>query len=147
MHPDLKTADLGTTFEGRVRDMSLDRILAFSGGFLSEPNWPHKNLHTDLAKAKEAGLPDLIASGNHAIGILVELLIQLFGLTWLQHGILDIKIVNSIYAGETVQAKAVLKERREADGKLAITLELQCINQDGTTVIAGTATCPLDTHA
>ncbi len=43
----VQTATVGTTFEGRVRDMPLDRTLAFSGGFLAEPNWPHKNLHTD----------------------------------------------------------------------------------------------------
>ena len=147
MSPDLKTAAIGTTFEGRGRELSLDRILAFSGGFLSDANWPHKNLHTDLDQAKEAGLPDLIASGNHSVGILVELLMQLFGITWLQNGKLDMKIVNSAYAGDTVQARAVLKERKAVDGNIDITLDMQCINQDGATVIAGTATCPLPADA
>ncbi len=146
MTASIQTADVGATFEGRVRDMSLDRILAFSGGFFDEPNWPHKNLHTDFAKAQEAGLPDLIASGNHAIGILIELLIQLFGDTWLRHGELDLKVVNSVYVGETVQAKAVVKERRQTEAGDVISLETWCENQTGTTVIVGTATCPLDTE-
>ena len=140
----LATADIGTAFEGRVRELTLDRILAFSGGFLSEPNWPHKNLHTDLAKAQEAGLPDLIASGNHSVGILVEFLIQLFGITWLSQGVLDMKIVNSAYAGDTIQARATLTKRLEVDGRLDITLDMQCLDQNGTTIIAGTATCPFE---
>ena len=73
----IASAEIGTTFTGHACDLSLDRILAFSGGFLSEPNWPHKNLHTDLDKAREAGLPDLIASGNQSIGILTSLMIEM----------------------------------------------------------------------
>ncbi len=143
MTASMQTADVGAAFEGRVREMSLDRILAFSGGFFAEPNWPHKNLHTDLAKAQEAGLPDLIASGNHSVGILVELLVQLFGDHWLYHGELDLKVVNSVYADETVQAKAVVKERRETTDGITVTLDAWCENQTGTKVIVGTATCPI----
>ncbi len=143
MTTSMQTANVGATFEGRVREMSLDRILAFSGGFFDEPNWPHKNLHTDLAKAQEAGLPDLIASGNHSVGILVELLVQLFGEIWLCHGELDLKVVNSVYAGDTVQAKAVVKERQETDNGTTVTLDAWCENQTGTLVIVGTAMCPM----
>ncbi len=140
----VQTATVGTAFEGRVRDMSLGRILAFSGGFLSEPSWPHKNLHTDLAKAQEAGLPELIASGNQSVGILVELLMQVFGDNWLHQGILDLKVVNSVYVGDTVQAKAVIKERCETDGGVNVTLDAWCENQSGKTVIVGTASCPIE---
>jgi acyl dehydratase len=140
----IRAMAVGSTFEGRVREMSLDRILAFSGGFLSDPGWPHKNLHTDLAKAQDAGLPDLIASGNQSVGILVELLTEIFGSTWFTQGVLDLKIVNSVYSGDTVQAKAVVKERRERGGTLDVVLDAWCENQNGVKVITGDAVCRLD---
>ena len=137
-------AAVGEAFEGRVREMSLDRILAFSGGFLSDPDWPHKNLHTDLAKAQDAGLPDLIASGNQSVGIMVELLTEIFGPVWFTQGVLDMKIVNSVYAGDTVQAKAVVKNRREQGDTVEVVLDAWCENQNGVKVITGDATCRLN---
>ena len=145
MKPEISSAQVGTTFEGRVRDFALDRVLAFSGGFLSAPNWPHKNLHTDVDKAREAGLPDLIASGNQSVGILVTLLMRLFGETWLHTGVLDLKIVNSVRVGDTVQARATLKERHEGSESMAFVLDAWCENQHGTTVVSGTAKCQLST--
>jgi acyl dehydratase len=140
------SAEIGTTFEGRPRNLSLDRILAFSGGLLSEPNWPHKNLHTDVDKAREAGLLDIIASGNQSVGILVALLMRLFGSAWLHNGVLDMKIVKSVYAGDTVQAKATLTERRDVAGAVEFVLDAWCDNQHGATVVAGTALCRLATR-
>lgn len=139
-----RAMEVGSMFEGRVREMSLDRILAFSGGFLSDPDWPHKNLHTDLAKAQDAGLPDLIASGNQSVGILVALLIEIFGSAWFTEGVLDLKIVNSVYSGDTVQAKAVVKERCEQGGAVDVMLDAWCENQNGVKVITGDAVCRLD---
>ena len=143
MNPEIWSADIGTTFEGRVRDLSLDRILALSGGLFSEPGWPHKNLHTDIDRAHEAGLPDLIASGNQSVGILVALLMRIFGPAWLTSGILDIKVINSVYVGDTVRAKATLKSRRQEADIAEFILDAWCENQHGTTLITGTASCRL----
>lgn len=135
----IRGAVVGSTFAGRVREMSLDRMLAFSGGFLSDPDWPHKNLHTDLTKAQDAGLPDLIASGNQSVGILVTLLTEIFGPTWFTRGVLDMKIINSVYSGDTVQAKAVVRERREQGDTIEVVLDAWCENQNGVKVITGDA--------
>lgn len=143
MNPEICSAAVGSHFAGRVRDLSLDRILALSGGLFSEPGWPHKNLHTDIDKAHEAGLPDLIASGNQSVGILVALLMRLFGPTWLSGGRLDIKVINSVYVGDTVQAKATLKTRRQKAEVVEFVLDAWCENQHGTTIITGTASCRL----
>jgi acyl dehydratase len=140
----IQDAAVGSTFEGRVREMPLDRILAFSGGFLSDADWPHKNLHTDLAKAQEAGLPDLIASGNQSVGVLVALLTEIFGPAWFTRGVLDLKIVNSVHSGDSVQAKAMVRERREQRDAIDITLDAWCENQHGVKVIIGDAMCRLD---
>lgn len=143
MNTPIATAEVGTTFTGLACDLSLDRILAFSGGFLSEPNWPHKNLHTDLDKAREAGLPDLIASGNQSIGVLTSLMIEIFGTPWFSRGALDLKVVKSVYTNETVQAKAVVKDRQTIDNAVVVTLDAWCENQHGDTIVVGTTTCQL----
>jgi hypothetical protein len=147
MSLEICSAEVGTRFAGRVRELSLDRILALSGGLFSEPHWPHKNLHTDIDKAHEAGLPDVIASGNQSVGILVALLMRLFGPMWLRYGILDVKIVKSVYAGDTVQARARLRERRETAETVEFALDAWCENQHGATVVAGTAACRLPVQA
>lgn len=147
MNLEIGAAEVGTSFEGRVRELSLERILALSGGLFSEPNWPHKNLHTDSAKAHEAGLPDVIASGNQSVGILVALLMRIFGPIWLHHGILDVKIVASVYADDTVQARARLRERRQTAEAVEFVLDAWCANQHGATVVVGTAACRVPAQA
>ncbi|MCG8543004.1 MAG: hypothetical protein MJE12_02220 [Alphaproteobacteria bacterium] len=144
MTADLRSAPLRTAFEGRPRDFSLARVLAFSGGFLSEPEWPHENLHTDLDKAREAGLPDLIASGTQSEGLLVELLIDLFGVRWLKQGVMDIKVINSVHVDDSVQAKAILTDRVAEPGCTKMSLEVWCEKQDGAKVLVGTAACSID---
>lgn len=138
------SAEMGASFEGRPFDFSLARVLAFSAGFISEPEWPHKNLHTDLEKAQEAGLDAIIASGTQSEGLLVTLLIDLFGIPWLEHGVMDLKVINSVHVDDTVQAKAVLKERTDTGAGATALLDVWCEKQDGTKVLVGNATCPID---
>lgn len=136
------SAAMGTSFEGRPCEFTLARILAFSAGFLSEPDWPHKNLHTDLDKAQEAGLDAIIASGTQSEGLMVALLIDLFGSRWLEHGVMDLKVINSVHVDDVVQAKAILKERTGTGEDATALLDVWCEKQDGTKVLVGSATCP-----
>lgn len=144
MNPPLASAVAGENFEGRPCDFSLARVLAFSGGFISEPDWPHRNLHTDLKKAQEAGLKKIIASGTQSEGLLVALLIDLYGVRWLEQGVMDVKVINSVYVDDTIQAKAILKERTAGNGTMNALLDVWCEKEDGTKVLVGTAVCPVD---
>jgi len=71
--------EVGAEFAGPQHTFEPVRMLTFSGGPIDAPGWPAKNLHTDVEKATEAGLPAPIASGIQYEGHLVELLVQLFG--------------------------------------------------------------------
>lgn len=140
----IASAEIGASFEGRPCEFSLARVLAFSAGFISEPDWPHKNLHTDLDSAQEAGLDAIIASGTQSEGLLVALLIDVFGIAWLEHGVMDLKVINSVHVDDIVQAKAVLKERNGADEGATALLDVWCEKKDGAKVLVGSATCPTD---
>ena len=138
------SVEIGTSFEGRPCEFTLARVLAFSAGFISEPDWPHKNLHTDLDMAQEAGLDAIIASGTQSEGLLVSLLIDLFGTPWLEHGVMDLKVINSVHVDDVVQAKAILKERTGTGEGTTALLDVWCEKQDGTKVLVGSATCPTE---
>lgn len=135
--------EIGRVFDGRRHHLTLARALAFSGGPLDAPNWPEKNLHTDLAAANEAGLAAVVASGTQFEGYLISLLVELCGRAWVEEGELDVKITRSVKVGETVQAKAELTSRTSERGFLRVVFNVWCENQDGVKVLTGTATCVL----
>jgi acyl dehydratase len=119
--------------------MSLERVLAFSSGLPGEPGWPHRNLHTDEAKAREAGLPAIIASGTQSEGHLIELMIDLFGHAWHHTGVIELKVPLSVFVGDTVQAKATLISVHQGDGECEFVLDAWCEKQTGEKVLVGQA--------
>jgi MaoC like domain len=142
--PSIAGAAIGQEFASRPLIFSLARILAFSGGSFAEPNWPARNLHTDIEKAREAGLPGIIASGTQTEGILVEMLIGLFGEAWLHRGVIEIKFPRSVFVDDTVRCRAVLQAIERQGSRDRYRLDVWCENQAGDKVIIGTAACALD---
>jgi acyl dehydratase len=128
----------GQEFRGAVRELSLARMLAFSGGPLAAEGWPAKNLHTDLAKAKEAGLAAPIASGIQYEADVIRLLTELFGDAWTRSGKLCVKYPRVVFAGASLQACARVRSK-DAGGR--VELEVWCETGEKEVVLAGTASC------
>lgn len=139
----LPDAAPGTVFTGRARRLTWARALALSGGPFDQPGWPHRNLHTDLAAAREAGLAEVVVSGTQWEGYLIGLMVELFGAAWFGGGEVDIKIPRSVKIGETIVPMARLESREPDDGRQRYRLAVWCENQDGQPVMVGTATCAL----
>lgn len=135
----LATAAPGDVLPGRAVTLSLARVLAFSGGDFDSPGWPHRNLHTDDAKAKDAGLPAIIASGTQTEGLLLGLLVGLFGRSWHSTGRIEAKFTRPVLVGETIRPVARLVSRTpEAQGE-RILLDIWCSNQDDVEAMVGQA--------
>ena len=141
---------LDTEFTGCPLTLTRARILAFSGGPLDAEGWPERNLHTDVDKAREAGLDTIIASGTQSEGLLIGLLVELGqhapdgvvveGLdAVLAGGELDVRFLRPVRAGDTVTPAVRLTERIVVDGGLRLTLACRCETRPGTSVIEGTA--------
>jgi len=130
----------GSAFAGKLRTVSLERINLFSGGFPKGPNWPAKNIHTDLETAKSCGLKTRAASGAMFEGYLTDFMIDLFGVDWLHYGTMNLAFINIADKDDTLIPKGVVKAKQGADPGLEITLDLWCENQYGTKVVAGTGT-------
>lgn len=134
-------AEIGSVFCGPRHHLSLERVLAFSGGPFARPNWPDRNLHTDLEKAREAGLSGVIVSATQFEGYLVDLLIDLFGDIWFTAGTIETRIPRSLMLDDVVQAKAVLQAVHDDGESRNYTMDVSCENQHGEQVLVGKASC------
>jgi acyl dehydratase len=134
-------AKVGDLYAGKARKLTWARALALSGGPFGTPGWPEKNLHTDLEAANAAGLSTVVVSGTQWEGYLVGLLVEVFGRAWFSGGQLDIKIPRSVKIDETVQPKARVEAREQEGERVRVALAVWCENQDGETVLVGTASC------
>jgi acyl dehydratase len=133
-----RDSSVGSEFAGKVRTVSLDRINLFSGGFPRGPNWPAKNIHTDLEAAKRSGLKTHVASGAMFEGYLADLMIDLFGTEWLKHGKMNLAFVNIVDKDDTLVPRGVVKSKQAAGSKTEFILDLWCENQRGEKVVVGT---------
>lgn len=131
--------EIGQEIHGRPYTLSLERLLAFSGGPLSASDWPARNLHTDREKAAEAGFDAPIASGIQYEGHALRLLLEVFGEAWSRYGILTARYVRPVPVGDTVRTR--LTVAKIADGRC--TMDVRCVKADGEPALIGTATCPI----
>jgi len=129
----------GAPIRGRALKCSMARTLAFSGGPLDEPGWPQRNLHTDIDKALEAGLPGIIVSGTQFEGLLLSHLVGLFGEHWYRNGRLEAKFVKSVLVDETVAPLATVCDIQLAGRQAEFRLDVACENQDGEKALVGQA--------
>ncbi len=133
----------GQTRDGRIRTLTLARVLALSGGPFDQAVWPDKNLHTDTAAAQSAGLSELVVSGTQWEGYLVGLMAETFGVDWFAGGEVNIKLPRSVRVGETVQPFLTLESFEQRDGREVALMSVWCENGDAQQVLVGTASCPM----
>lgn len=136
-------AEAGTVFPGRPRTLSASRVLAFSGGPLDQPSWPARNIHTDAAKARDAGLERIIASGTQSEGILIGHLINLCGMDWYRNGRIEVRFVKSVFVGETVAPFVRLVGHKPSESVRDLTFDVWCDKADDVAVVVGTASCSI----
>ena len=130
----------GREFSGKLKTVTEERVYAFSGGFPKGPGWPKKNIHTDLEFAKSCGLPTRAASGAMFEGYLTELMIDIFGESWLRHGKMSLTFIAIVDPGDTLLPKAVVRSSQAEDTGVRFVVEMWCQNQHGSKVVVGTAT-------
>jgi len=135
--PDTK---VGVEFTGKSKTVSETRVFAFSGGRFDAPGWPVKNIHTDLEYARSCGLQTRSVSATQYMGYLVELMIDLFGETWLSHGKMELKFIAIVDVGDGLVSNAVVTSKGLEGSGTRFTLDIWCENQYGKKVALGTAT-------
>jgi acyl dehydratase len=134
--PDTK---IGAEFAGKRKTISEARVLAFSGGRFGAPGWPAKNIHTDLDFARSCGLQTRSVSGTQFMGYLIELMVDLFGESWLSHGKMELKFISIVDVEDSLLTKAVVTSKEPEGSGTRVVLDMWCENQHGNKVAVGTA--------
>lgn len=135
-----KDVQEGYEVAGNLKTVTEERVYAFSGGFPKGPDWPKKNIHTDLEFARSCGLPTRAASGAMFEGYLTELMIDLFGENWLTEGKTSLSFVAIVDPGDTLLPKAIVRSKQAENSGVRFVMDVWCENQHGSKVVVGTAT-------
>lgn len=94
-------------------------------------------IHTD-GYAQQFGFESALVPGVTLMGYITEMLIDLFGESWMERGKINVRFRRPVYDGETVVAKAILKDRRAEDGAAVLDLSLES-TADGRVAVVGEA--------
>lgn len=135
-----RDARVGQEFSGKAKRLTWERVWAFSGGAFDTPNWPKKNIHTDLEFARSTGLDRVYVSATQYLGHVTELMIDIFSDGWLRGGELkDARFTRPVTEGDTITVKATVRSKVEKGPITSYALDVWCENQDGEQVLVGTA--------
>ncbi len=137
----LKASELkvGDTYQERiVDDLTRTQIVQYAGA-----GGDYNPVHTDgVFATKVAGFPSVFAHGMLSMGMTGKMLTNYVGdgrLT--KYGV---RFTRQVWPGDTLDAKAVVKEIREEDGRFYVDLDVETVNQNGETVIKGYASALID---
>ena len=133
----LKASDIqvGDTHEEvLVEDLKRTQLVMYSG-----TSGDYNPLHTDDYYTKEAaGYPGVFAHGMLTMGMTGRVVTGMFGADSVRK--FGVRFTNQVWPGDTLTGKAVVQEIREEGGEKLVDLKLETVNQDGVTVVTGSAT-------
>jgi len=131
--------NVGDTHEEVViEDLTRTQLVMYAG-----TSGDYNPLHTDDLYTREvAGYPGVFAHGMLSMGLTGKMVTNYVGDGRLKK--YGVRFTNQVWPGDTLTAKAtVAKIREEGDEKL-VDLALETVNQNGKTVITGSATARVD---
>jgi hypothetical protein len=67
------------------------------------------------------------------------MMLDLFGTGWLSQGAIETKFIRMVLEDDVITPWARVTDRTAVDGGVQFDLEIGCDNQDGATVLAGSA--------
>lgn len=135
---------VGEEIRGPVRVMTAERIQWYDSAMLSAAKGELArvtvNIHTDDDYARLQGLPAVIADGMISTNWCSEMLIDHFGMDYVEHGELRTKFIRPVFLHETlfVRGKVTSVEQRNGGG-LVYALDVWCENEKGVKVTVGDA--------
>jgi len=130
---------VGDTYtEEVVNDLTRTQIVQYAGS-----SGDYNPLHTDDLFAREAaGYPGVFAHGMLTMGMTGMMLTNYVGDERLtEYGV---RFTAQVWPGDSLTATAEVTGIRNEDGQDLVDLAITTVNQDGATVLSGTATARID---
>ena len=121
-----------------VEDLKRTQIVQYAG-----TSGDYNPLHSDEKFAREvAGYPGIFAHGMLSMGMTGRIVTDWFDVGRLtKYGV---RFVRQVWPGDTLTATATVDAIRDEGGVPFADVSITTVNQDGTTVVSGTATARLD---
>ena len=117
-----------------VEDLRRTQIVQYAGA-----SGDYNPLHTDDKLTKEiAGYPGVFAHGMLSMGMTGKMLTNFVGDGTLKK--YGVRFTNQVWPGDTLESKATIIEIKEENGETLAEISIETTNQDGATVITGSAT-------
>jgi 3-hydroxybutyryl-CoA dehydratase len=101
-------------------------------------------LHIDSEYARQTRFDGTIAHGLMSVAFISDLMTRSFGCAWSSSGEMEVLFIGPVRPGDTITTEAVLVAMDETTGRLE--LKLNCKNQLGKSVIAGSASVRAEKH-
>jgi acyl dehydratase len=129
---------VGTEFSAAPYLLDDAAAQAYEHGVKEPPRRWRTNIHTDRDAASKAGFTAPIAAGEHTIALAMQLIVDRFGECFMRGGAFDVALIKPVLFGDTltVHARVTSADDRHLE------LELRVQNQDGASVLTGTARVP-----
>jgi hypothetical protein len=139
--PDLA---VGAEIAGCVRVMTTERIRWYDDAMLSaekgEFTRAGSNIHTDETYARSQGLPAIIADGMISTNWISSMLVERFGMGYLERGELRTKFIKPIFLGAVVSVRGRVRSiERLRGGAVAYLLDVWCEDEKGVRLTDGDA--------
>lgn len=132
---DLKVGDRFE--ENLVEDLKRTQLVMYAGA-----SGDYNPLHSDDVYAREsAGFPGVFAHGMLTMGMTGRVITNAVGPERVKK--FGVRFTNQVWPGDSLQAKATIVAIREEDGEKLADFEIETQNQDGKTVMTGTATATI----
>ena len=130
--------EVGQRFVSGGRTITEADVVNFAG-----ISGDYNPLHSDDLYTKEiAGYPGVFAHGMLSMGLTGKMLTNYVGDGRLKK--YGVRFTNQVWPGDSLTAKATVVEIRDEGGEKLVDLELATVNQDGKTVVTGSATARID---
>jgi acyl dehydratase len=105
-----------------------------------------ENIHTNLAKAKLAGLPGPVAHGRHPVAFFSEAMLRAFGEAWIASGHLEVTMTRLIMPGETLTLRGGVTRVTAEERGDRVEVAMALVNQAGESVQSGHASVLVPTE-
>lgn len=96
-------------------------------------------IHVDEEFARSTPFGGTIAHGMLVLAYVSETMAAAFGRDWLAGGRLKVRFRAPAQPGDTLTVRAEPRRERETDGDRVLEYAVECSNQNGETLISGTA--------
>jgi len=130
---------VGDTYEERlVDDLTRTQIVQYAGA-----SGDYNPVHTDeIFATKVAGFPSVFAHGMLTMGMTGKMLTNYVGDGRLTK--FGVRFTRQVFPGDTLDAKATVKEIGKEGGQYYVVLDVETVNQNGEIVVSGYAAARVD---